>query len=463
MPNGDMTRRAWIASAGATGMIMESGLAALGQQPAPADLATIAQRRIDGVPGLGIAIGTIEGAKTETLLRGESDGARPFDRETVFEIGSVTKTFTATLLAEMVAAHEVAVDDPIDKYLPSGVKAPTFGEHHITLLDLATQSSGLPRLPTNLAPRNPGDPYADYTAAKLYEFLSSYALTRAPGALYEYSNLGVGLLGQLLANRAGTPYPALVTKRVLAPLGMRSTGADNMGAAYSHLVPGHDADGDRVHSWSFDALAGAGMLRSSLADMLKFLGANMNGSGTIGEAMRSAQLPRRGAGTDERIGLVWMTRSGSGIIWHNGATFGFSAFVGFTGDRTRGIVILANSSDAIDDIGFHWLDPSFPLRHTYHALALDQKLLGRFTGRYLLDYSRIDPRAPSPEFAVTSKDGKLYAKLGDQPAFRIYPYAPNAFFYRIVDAQVTFTVDANGNATGLVLHQNGLDIPAKRV
>ena len=225
-----LSRRAWLASAAAAGVLFDDRVRALAQpaspQPGAASLAAIADSRIDGVRGLGLAIGTIDNGKVEVVLRGESDGARPLSRRSVFEIGSVTKTFTATLLALMADANEVALDDPIDKYLPAGTKAPAYQGRRIALLDLATQSSGLPRLPTNMKPRHPADPYADYTAADLYEFLSSYTLTNAPGTHYEYSNLGVGLLGQLLANRAGTTYSALVTQRVLEPLGMHSTGTE---------------------------------------------------------------------------------------------------------------------------------------------------------------------------------------------------------------------------------------------
>lgn len=457
-----MTRRAWMASAAAAGIVGENGLAAMAQQAAPSDLASIVAARLDGVPGLGIAIGTIDGGKIEMMVHGVSDGPHKLDRDTVFEIGSITKTFTATLLAGMVQAHEVALDDPIEKYLPSGAKAPTFNGQHITLLDLASQSSGLPTLPSNITPRNPTDPYADYTTAKLYEFLASYTLTRAPGTKYEYSNLGFGLLGQLLANRAGTSYDAFVRKRIVLPLGMNATGGAASDIVLAHLAPGHDADGMRVHAWSFDALAGAGSLRSSLADMLKYLSANMNGTGPVADAMRMAETPQRDAG-NERIGLAWMTRLPAKTVWHNGATYGYASFIGFSDDRTRGIVVLANAFTTIDDIGLHWLDPSFAPVRSYHAIAIDPKLLGRYEGRYTLDFSRINPNAPPAALIISIDDGKLYTKLGDQPTFRIYPYGPNEFFLRVVDAQLTFTVDANGKATGLVLHQNGLEIPAKRI
>src|SRR5204862_268966 len=124
---------------------------------------------------------------------------------TLFEIGSMTKTFTATNLADMVARGEVRLDDPVAKYLPDSAHVPSRNGKQITLVDLAIQSSGLPRLPSNLAPRDPGNPYADYSVQQLYAFLAAYQLTRDIGATSEYSNLGVG--------RAATGPSAASTRR----------------------------------------------------------------------------------------------------------------------------------------------------------------------------------------------------------------------------------------------------------
>src|SRR5207244_1074108 len=134
-----------------------------------------------------------------------------------------SKAFTAVLLADMVTRGEVKLDDPVSKYLPETVKVPAYQDRVITLLDLTTQTSGLPRLPSNLKPADPGNPYADYDVDRLYAFLNGYTLTRAPGAKYEYSNLGVGLLGHALARRAGKSYEELVTERILKPLKMTRT------------------------------------------------------------------------------------------------------------------------------------------------------------------------------------------------------------------------------------------------
>ena len=190
----------------------------------PIDLGRVALERIDGTPGVCVAIGTIEDGKSAVLFRGETGSPAKLDRDTIFEIGSVTKTFTALLLADMVGKGELSLDQPIDSLLPAGSTAPTRGGKHITLLDLATQSSGLPRLPDNLSPKNFHDPYAGYDDARLFEFLSTYRLTRDIGAQYEYSNYGVGLLGRLLALHAGTSYEDLLRQRVLVPLAMSETG-----------------------------------------------------------------------------------------------------------------------------------------------------------------------------------------------------------------------------------------------
>ncbi|MBC5809797.1 MAG: serine hydrolase, partial [Candidatus Eremiobacteraeota bacterium] len=259
---------------------------------ADAELATNIGSRVKDVTGVGIVAGTIVFGSSNTIVAGSTGGSASLDADTVFEIGSITKTFTATVLADMVRRGEVALDDPIEKYLPAGSTGPTFNGAHVTLLDLATQSSGLPRMPTNFAPANRDNPYVDYAQPQLYGFLGSYQLTRAPGSKYEYSNVGFGLLGQLLANRVKTTYEALVQARLLAILAMTSTGITLSPAMREHLAPGRDVDGNPAGNWDLGALAGAGAIRSSMRDMLKYLAANMNGSGPIGEDAKMAQTPR---------------------------------------------------------------------------------------------------------------------------------------------------------------------------
>ena len=169
------------------------------------------------------------------------------DADTIFEIGSITKVFTTTLLEDMVERGEVKLDGPISKYLPASVKAPSRNGREIALLDLATHTSGLPRLPGNLSvwhiATHAENPYADYTLKMLYDFLSGYKLKRDIGSKYEYSNLGVGLLGQLLAFKAGTNYESLVVERVCKPLKMEDTCITLSPELQSRLASGHDESG----------------------------------------------------------------------------------------------------------------------------------------------------------------------------------------------------------------------------
>ncbi len=176
--------------------------------PSDAEIRALLAQRIDVEhQGVGIVIGVIDPSGRRIIAYGKGDqpDGRPLDGDTEFEIGSITKVFTALVLADMVRDGEVKLDDPAQKYLPAGVTMPTRDGKEITLVDLATHTSGLPRLPTNFAPKDPANPYADYTAKQLYQFLSSYQLTRDPGASWAYSNLGFGLLGHLLSLRRANP------------------------------------------------------------------------------------------------------------------------------------------------------------------------------------------------------------------------------------------------------------------
>ena len=205
-------------------------------------LHAIVQERVATKRAMGVVVAVMEKGKPPRLqIAGVSGLAGvPLDGNTVFEIGSITKAFTGALLANMVARGEVKLEDPVAKYLPKSVRMPTRNGKQITLLDLATQSSGLPRLPGNMKPADFSNPYADYTVQQLYDFLSSYTLTRDPGEKYEYSNLGVGLLGHVLALRAGMDYGVLLRRRVLDSLQMKSTGIGATPAVAAWMAMGHN-------------------------------------------------------------------------------------------------------------------------------------------------------------------------------------------------------------------------------
>jgi serine-type D-Ala-D-Ala carboxypeptidase/endopeptidase len=351
-------------------LILVCGLApGAAEQRLPSNpaIAAIVNGRLGTKPGFGIVVGLYEGGATRIVAFGQSGNrdAPLLDGATLFEIGSITKTFTATLLADMVNRGEVRIDDPVSKYLPARVHVPGRNGKAITLLDLATQSSGLPRLPENLSPRDPGNPYADYTVTQLYDFLSGYGLPRDPGEMYEYSNLGFGLLGHALALRSGMSYEELVRTRVLDPLKMTETAITLTPTSKSLLAPGHDPEGRPAANWDIPTLSGAGALRSSVGDMLKYLGAQLGAAPReLARAVAMRHVVRRSTNrVGVEIALAWhvLHRSGHDIVWHNGGTGGYHSFIGFEPKRASGVVLLSNSSANFDDIGIHLLDEGAPL------------------------------------------------------------------------------------------------------
>ena len=323
-----------------------------------AEIAAAIKSRVDAKKSAGMVVATIEpdGSSSMAAFGNPGPDARPLDGDSVFEIGSITKVFTALLLADMAARGEVKLDDPVARHLRAGVKVPERNGRVITLLDLSTQSSGLPRLPDNMKPANPLNPYADYSVEQMFEFLGRYQLTRDAGAEFEYSNLGVGLLGQALAMRAGKTYEALVKERILDPLGMDHTGVTLTPWMQERLAKGHSAGGMLVPNWDLPTLAGAGALRSTMNDMLKFARANLDSSGgRISMLLQQTHTVRRSVGKDMSIGMNWLIRSMNGrdVVWHNGGTGGYRTFIGFDTTRKIAAIVLANSGGiGNDDLGF---------------------------------------------------------------------------------------------------------------
>ena len=253
--------------------------AARAQSPAPpdAEIRRILAERVDQRHNaVGMVVAVIEPSGTRIVAYGKlaKDDARPLNGDTVFEIGSITKVFTALLLEDMAQRGEVKLDDPIAKYLPEGVKAPQRNGKEITLAELATHTSGLPRMPNNFSPKDAANPYADYSADKLYAFLNSYQLPRDPGEKWEYSNLATGLLGHLLSLVAGKDYETLVVSRIAPPLGMASTRITLTPEMKERMAAGYNASLEPARLWDFLALAGAGALRSTANDLITFLAAN---------------------------------------------------------------------------------------------------------------------------------------------------------------------------------------------
>jgi D-alanyl-D-alanine-carboxypeptidase/D-alanyl-D-alanine-endopeptidase len=217
----------------ATLLLMTAASARAGVLPERVEKA--AQERIAAGFYQTLVFAVVDGDKSEIVAFGRLDDGKAPDGDTVYEIGSITKTFTAALLAQSVRAGQVTLETPVAQLLPDA-RIPARNGKEITLLDLATQFSGLPRLPLNLLPKDAANPYADYDAARLKAFLADYQLSRDPGEGYEYSNLGFGLLGYALAQSQHTTYPELVAKDVLQPLGMAMSGVTLTDPMRAHLA-----------------------------------------------------------------------------------------------------------------------------------------------------------------------------------------------------------------------------------
>jgi serine-type D-Ala-D-Ala carboxypeptidase/endopeptidase len=393
-----------------------------------------------------LVFGVVDGDHSEVVAFGTLDNGKAPDGDTVYEIGSITKTFTATLLAQAVLAGRVTLDTPVARLLPD-FKIPSRGDKEITLGQLADQHSGLPRLPSNLLPKDGADPYADYDAVRLKAFLAGYELPRDPDASYEYSNLGLGLLGYALAQQEHTDWDALTRENILTPLGMTMSGTAFSDAMRAHLAAGHDNLGNAVKNWGFDAMAGAGAMRSTANDMLRYLKANMGiDASPLAAAMKLAQEPRSDVSKTNRIGLAWTT-SRTGIVWHSGQTGGYRSYLGFTADRQHGVVILSNTAIDADDLGFATLNPRVPLAPTYQAIVLPTASLDEYVGTYKL--------ADKFLLKIFRVNDALFVRATGQGPIPIFPSAPNEFFAKAVRASASFTRDSNGAVTGLVLHQNG--------
>jgi len=283
----------------------------------------------------------------------EEDSTMP-DDASIYEIGSVTKTFTARLLYDMVADGTIALDDPITDYLPEGLMQMD-ETNSITLQDLVTHTSGLPRLPDNLLQGiDLNDPYAHFSNEKLYTFLSNYTLSEREGRSFEYSNLGVGLLGHILELVSGQSYEDLVTTHILSGLAMMETTITLNVNQQRSLMPGHTEDGEITAPWTFQSMAGAGAFKSTVSDMVRYVKSYLDSSNHDEMFTPIVQV-----NDDFRVGLGWfisrVNTEQEQLVWHNGGTGGFSSFVGFKPGNRKAIIVLSNCAIEVDELAIELL------------------------------------------------------------------------------------------------------------
>jgi serine-type D-Ala-D-Ala carboxypeptidase/endopeptidase len=322
----------------------------------------LVQPMLEKKKSVGMVVGVIEGGRTHVFGFGRTvlGGDKVPDGKTIFEIGSVTKVFTSLALADMAEEGLVRLDDPVQRYLPAEVKVASRSGREITLEDLATHTSGLPRIPGNLlvhALKNPQNPYANYKEKDLYDFLKTWKPSRDAGSKWDYSNVGAGLLGHALSRRAGLDYGRLIATRISERLGMSDTKVKLNDEQEKRMAKPYLAGGKPASRWTVDVLAGAGALHSTVDDLLVFLSAELSiKESKLRPAMEVTQKPRRETGQGGmRIGLGWLImklpKTDQEVIWHNGGTGGYRSFVGFVKATKTAVVVLSNSDASVDAIG----------------------------------------------------------------------------------------------------------------
>jgi CubicO group peptidase (beta-lactamase class C family) len=346
---------------------------------------------------VGIVVGIVDEHGSRVVSCGKMDNGtdEEVNGDTLFDIASITKPFTGLLLQDMIERGEMKLDDPVAKYLPQSVRMPTRNGKEITLLHLVTHTSGLPHIAPNLNPKRVDNPFADYTVEELNAFLSGYKLTRDPGTKFGYSSLGMGLLGHVIALKAGTNYESLVVDRICRPLIMDSTRITLTPELKARFATGHNKFGEAVLSWDRETQLGGSALRSTANDMLKFLSANLGLTpSSLTPLMEKTHVVHLDQTLGMDFGLAWMITAGpqgTKIIWHAGGAPGYVTFAGMDKARRRGVVVLSSSWDLdVQAIGMLLLESEWQPEKRPNEKKISSQVYDSYVGQYQL----------SPDFAL---------------------------------------------------------------
>jgi serine-type D-Ala-D-Ala carboxypeptidase/endopeptidase len=443
-------------------------LAAIALSAAPAlatsdsDLRTALEQRFTGDrTGACVAAAVIDNGTTATAyVCADSKTARPFDEHAAFEIGSVTKTMTAALLAELIARGEVTLNDPIAKLLPAGTNVPSFNGHHITIGDIVTHTSGLPSIPPQWRMADMHNPYASLTERDLLGALAATQLTRAPGSQWEYSNFAMMVLSYALAKRSGKDYETLLRERLLTPLGMSDTYIAKR-PPQVHLAQGHLANTLPAVPWDFPVdMAGVGGVRATLPDMVRYLEGELGTrASAITPALDQTQVQVATAG-GHSMGMNWILSIANGhtIVAHEGGTGGFSSLVAVDRAARRAVVLLSDTAltsvGGLDTVGHHLLDPSVPVGVPRVVATADARLIDALVGRYRLQGGLA--------MELRRKGNTLTIQADGQPEFEMGYDSAGDFYPRRFDALLRPNRNAGGAYT-FTWFQLGGALEAERV
>jgi CubicO group peptidase (beta-lactamase class C family) len=409
--------------------------------------------------GVGIVVGTISSEARKITSAGERslDDPHPPDGDTVFEIGSVTKVFTALLLAEMAEKNEVGLNNPVAKYLPAGFKIPEGSGKTISLLDLATHTSGLPFMPNESTISN-DSAAAKYSTADLYRFIASSELRSGVGEKWEYSNIGYWLLSEALAARAGLDYESLLRKRVITPLGLTNTVFALSQEMKANFAAGHNAVLQPSSPIStlpiYSIMPAAGGLYSTANDLLQLLAVAMDYEHSpLDGAMRLTWNTRRpmSHGLEQALGWTIIREQNSLLIVHDGGTFGYATSIAWDPVRRVGVVVLSNQVANVGDIARHLLRPSIPLEKPTVTkrteVALDPATLDIYVGNYKATGEGI--------FAVARETDSLTIRSPAEwglPKFRLHPENRQDFFAAELPMRVAFQFENDGSVKKMLVY-----------
>jgi serine-type D-Ala-D-Ala carboxypeptidase/endopeptidase len=454
--------------------------------PSDAGIRRMLAERITAIAGsedgIGIVVGIIgpQGRKIASYGHFDQKDRRPLGGNTAFEIASVTKVFTALLLADMVQRGEVALDDPVAKYLPADVKLPERNGRAITLSDLATHTSGLPFMP-DTTPVFSDSPATKYISAQLYEFLARYRLSRDIGSDWDYSNINYWLLSEALAHRAGLDYETLLRTRVLARLKMQNTAITVPPRIKAKLAVGHNAVLQPAPPFSalsvYAIMPAAGGLVSTVNDLLTFLSATMGYQRSpLTPAMATMLATRRPISKAKEQALGWVVEMDSSgtddnsseknddpLILHDGGSWGYASCVAWDPKSRVGVVVLSNQVADVSDLSRHLLRPSIPLQKATLAqhieIALNPEVLDSYAGQY---------DAEEEVFNIVREAGFLTLQLPTSwglPKFRLRPETSHDFFVAELPIRVTFRTAPGGPVTGILVYppRGQHALPANRV
>lgn len=412
--------------------------------------------------GVYIAHITAEGEVSSTSLgRQAVDNDQEITDESLFEIGSITKVFTTLALAHLMKEKNIDLDATAESLLLDSFDLPEYEGTAITLNHLVTHTSGLPSLPDNLYPEEATNPYADYTLVQMKDYLQNTTLKEAPGTRFSYSNLGMGLLGHILAHQTGRSYFEVIETLILAPLGMKDTKIALGKKDSINLARGH-VNGQGISNWDLPAFEAAGALRSSGNDMVKFLKAQMiisksSLSPYIEKTQRELFEIEEGLSTEmDAIGMGWIiAKEHDPIVWHSGGTGGYRSFMGINMHSGDGALILSNSTANISDVFFHMLDEDYPLRSVQKGVNLNAAEQERLVGEYLSQQGL--------SFYVTTENGELFIRLSGQSAIRVKALSETMLVNNDVGAEFEFEMTDSDTVKGLELRQGGQTITAVKV